>query len=99
MKVSHIVIALFICLSVIPAEKVKAELEDASSFECGNGIISIGDTVYDLIETCGKPTYEENYGRILVYDFGPTEFICYITIEDSKVERIQFGGYGSIKKE
>jgi hypothetical protein len=70
------------------------ELDDSDECSCKGGTISIGSTEYDVIEKCGKPTYYEGHGTVWVYNFGPTEFILYITFVDGRAERIQFGGYG-----
>jgi len=71
-----------------------AELDDSDTCQCKGGIISIGATKYDVKEKCGDPKFIEEYGNVWVYDFGPTEFVYYISFEDDRVRRIQFGFYG-----
>ena len=71
-----------------------AELDDYSVIQCPGGIISVGDTRFEVVEKCGEPTRVEDNGDIFIYDYGPTEFVRYITFVEDKVERIQMGGYG-----
>jgi hypothetical protein len=70
-------------------------LDDYSALQCPGALISIGDSRYSVLEKCGKPTYEQDYGNVWIYDYGQEEFIRYITFVDDKVERIQMGGYGT----
>ena len=70
------------------------ELEDVDSLSCQGGIVNIGDTRFSVLEKCGKPTFADNYGDLWVYDFGPEEFVKYVTFVGDEVERIQVGGYG-----
>jgi hypothetical protein len=70
------------------------ELGDVDSLSCPGGIVNIGDTRFSVLEKCGKPTFADNYGDLWVYDFGPEEFVRYVTFVGDEVERIQVGGYG-----
>jgi hypothetical protein len=76
------------------AGQALAERDDYSVIQCPGGIISVGDTRFEVIEKCGKPTSVEDNGNIWIYDYGPTEFVRYITFVEDIVERIQIGGYG-----
>jgi hypothetical protein len=76
------------------AGQALAELDDYSVIQCPGGIISVGDTRFEVMEKCGEPTRVEDYGNIWIYDYGPTEFVRYITFVDDEVERIQMGDYG-----
>lgn len=67
---------------------------DESILHCPAGIVTIGDTRFSVLEKCGKPTFTDEYGDVWVYDYGPSEFVRYITFVGDKVERIQLGGYG-----
>ena len=55
---------------------------------------TIGASRFSVMEKCGEPTYEEDYGNVWIYDYGPTEFVRYITFVEDRVERLQVGGHG-----
>jgi hypothetical protein len=80
----------FVCSGVVFAD----ELDDESTCQCPKGIVSIGDPRFNVMEKCGKPTSTEDSGNIWIYDYGPSEFVRYITFVDDQVQRIQLGGYG-----
>ena len=73
-------------------------LDDASSLECDGGTISRGDSEAGVRDKCGDPqkvTQEDADAPIIwFYNFGPSEFVSYVTITNGIVERIQMGGYG-----
>jgi hypothetical protein len=94
MKTIGICFILVAFLSFVFAGQALAELDDYSVIQCPGGIVSIGDTRFDVEEKCGEPTRVEDNGHIWIYDYGPTEFVRYITFVEDKVERIQMGGYG-----
>jgi len=85
---------ILVFFAMIANNTYAVDLNDSDSCRCEGGIISIGDTKYDVKEKCGDPKYIEEDGTIWVYDFGPTEFVYYITFGDGRVRRIQFGFYG-----
>jgi len=73
-------------------------LDDASSLECGGGTVSLGDSDASVRDKCGNPqkvTREDADSPIIwFYNFGPTEFVSYVSFTNRIVERIQMGGYG-----
>ena len=73
-------------------------LDDASSLECDGGTVSPGDTEHSVREKCGNPqkVSREDVDSPIIwfYNFGPSEFVYYVTITNGIVERIQVGGYG-----
>jgi hypothetical protein len=71
-----------------------SELEDYPVIQCRGGLVSIGDSRFSVLEKCGEPTYQEDFGNVWIYDYGPKEFVRYITFIEDTVERVQMGGYG-----
>jgi hypothetical protein len=73
-------------------------LDDAVELECDGGTVVSGDTEASVREKCGDPqkvTREDADSPVVwFYNFGPTEFVYYVTFTDGVVERIQMGGYG-----
>ena len=74
-------------------------LDDTSSLECDGGIVSSGDSEDSVRDKCGDPqkvTQEDADSPIIwFYDFGPSEFVCYVSFTNGIVERLQMGGYGN----
>jgi len=74
-------------------------LEGTSSLECDNGIVSQGDSEDSVRDKCGNPqkvTREDADSPIVwFYNFGPSEFVYYVSFTNGIVERIQMGGYGN----
>ena len=73
-------------------------LDDTSSLECDNGIVSQGNSEDSVRDKCGSPqkvTQEDEDSPIVwFYNFGPSEFVYYVSFTNGIVERIQMGGYG-----
>jgi Protein of unknown function (DUF2845) len=73
-------------------------LDGASTLECDGGIVSQGDTEDSVRAKCGDPqkvSQEDADSPIIwFYNFGPSEFVSYVSFTDGIVERIQMGGYG-----
>ena len=73
--------------------------EGTSSLECDNGIVSQGDSEDSVRDKCGNPqkvTQEDSDSPIVwFYNFGPSEFVYYVSFTNGIVERIQMGGYGN----
>ena len=80
--------------SLVFVGQALAGLDDHSVIQCPGGIISVGDTKFEVREKCGMPTSVEGNGHIWIYDYGSTEFVRYITFVEDRVERIQSGNYG-----
>jgi len=73
-------------------------LDDASSFQCSGGTVLSGDSEDSVRDKCGDPqkvTREDADSPIIwLYNFGPSEFVYYVSFTNGIVERIQMGGYG-----
>ena len=73
-------------------------LDDASSIECDNGTVSRGDSEDSVRDKCGSPqkvTQEDaDSPTVWFYNFGPSDFVSYVSFTNGIVERIQMGGYG-----
>jgi hypothetical protein len=91
-----ILISAFIGLFVFPPNL--PALDGTSSLQCSGGTVVSGDSEDSVREKCGDPqkvTREDADSPIIwFYNFGPTEFVSYVSFTDGIVERIQMGGYG-----
>jgi len=91
-----ILAAAFLGLFVVQADL--SALDDASSLECEGGIVFPGDSEDSVRDKCGNPqkvTREDADSPIVwFYNFGPSEFVSYVTFTNGIVERIQMGSYG-----
>jgi hypothetical protein len=79
-----------------------------SSIRCDGGIVSVGDSKLDLLGKCGPPALVDERpdkrwtasGRAVVaveqwtYNFGPNQFLQFVTVVDGKVVGVERGGYG-----
>jgi len=85
-------VGLFVILPNLSA------LDDVSSLECSGGIVLSGDSEDSVRDKCGDPqkvTREDADSPIIwFYNFGPSEFVGYVSFTNGIVERIQMGGYG-----
>jgi len=91
-----ILIAAFMSMFVIQPDL--SALDDASSIECDNGIVSQGDSEDSVRDKCGIPQKVTQEGVdspiVWYYNFGPSDFVSYVSFTNGIVERIQMGGYG-----
>ncbi len=91
-----ILITVFMSMFVIPPNL--SALDGVSSLQCSGGIVLSGDSEDSVRDKCGDPqkvTQEDADSPIIwFYNFGPTEFVCYVSFTNGIVERIQMGGYG-----
>jgi hypothetical protein len=73
-------------------------LDSTSSLECDGGIVSQGDSEDSVRDKCGEPqkvTQQDADSPIIwFYNFGPSEFVAYVSFTNGIVERIEMGGYG-----
>ena len=73
-------------------------LDDAASLECPGGTVARGDSEDSVRAKCGHPQkvspQDIDSPIIWFYNFGPNEFVYYLTFTNGVVERIQMGGYG-----
>ena len=64
---------------------------DSNSYRCVGGLVSIGDRIPDLIETCGEPIREDQHdlqpGRILIYRFDQSR-VYYFEFLNDRLSRI-----------
>ena len=92
-------VALWIgaALVLIVAGSASAENTQVSSFQCGGGIVKVGDPEYEVKEKCGTPTSVQagDSGPILIYDAGSTSFVRSVYLSGGKVTRIEHGDYGT----
>ncbi len=83
---------------VLILSDIAPALDSASDMQCGTDIVSVGATRFDVKEKCGEPTSIElgsGYGNEQwIYNFGPTEFVYYLTFVNGTLEQIEVGGYG-----
>jgi hypothetical protein len=97
--ISTIFIAAFIGIFAIRPELSAMELDGTSSLECDGGIVLPGDSEDNVRDKCGDPqkvTREDADSPVVwQYNFGPTEFVYYVSFTDGVVERIQMGNYGN----
>jgi len=74
-------------------------LDEAAELECDGGTVSIGDSQDSVRDKCGNPQSvsqrDVDSPIIWYYNFGPTEFVYYVTFTNGIVERIQMGGHGN----
>jgi hypothetical protein len=83
------------CLIVGVSCLTASALDDADSMQCGDAMVFIGDPKLEVQTKCGEPSAREERGDVWIYNFGPTEFVYYLTFTDGIVERIQVDGHGS----
>jgi hypothetical protein len=73
-------------------------LDEVPEMQCDGGVVSSGNSADSVRDKCGDPqkvTREDADSPIIwFYNFGPTEFVYYVTFTNGIVERIQAGGYG-----
>ena len=73
------------------------DLHDISSMQCGDAIIDMEASMYEVKDKCGQPTDEVRLGLGAVqwvYDFGPDRLIYYLTFQGTELSRIQTGDQG-----
>ena len=91
-----ILIAAFMSMFVIQSDL--SALDDTSSLECDGGTVSSGDSEDSVRDKCGNPQKVTQEGVdspiVWYYNFGPSEFVSYVSFTNGIVERIQMGGYG-----
>ena len=93
-----ILMTIFIGMLVIEPPILTA-LDETSSLECEGGIVSRGDSEDSVRDKCGNPQKvsqrDVDSPIIWFYNFGPNEFVYYVTFTNGIVERIQMGDYGN----
>ena len=91
-----ILATVLLSLFVIPPNL--SALDEASSLQCSGGTVLSGDSEDSVRDKCGDPqkvSREDADSPIIwFYNFGPSEFVYYVSFTNGIVERIQMGGYG-----
>jgi hypothetical protein len=97
-RISILTITIAIFVSVFFFLTNLSALDDASSLQCSSGTVLAGDSEDSVRDKCGEPqkVTQENAASPIVwfYNFGPSQFVCYVSFTNGVVERIQMGGYG-----
>jgi len=95
-RISTLLLTAFMVMLVFCPDL--SALDDESSLECSGGIVVFGDSQDSVRDKCGNPqkvTREDADSPIVwFYNFGRTDFVCYVSFTNGIVERIQTGGYG-----
>jgi len=60
--------------------------EETSSMMCDEGVVNIGNSDADVLDTCGQPDSQSM--NEWVYDFGPAQPLYTVIFKDGKVVRI-----------
>lgn len=81
---------------------VSADALQTGSMRCRNGIVSIDDTIPDVLRKCGSPAFQDRreqsrHGRAheivtvddWIYNFGPQEFMYEVTFQNGRVTKIE----------
>lgn len=73
---------------------------DIGSMRCGTETVAVGDTAYAVQAACGPPDFTDSTSgrglQVWVYNFGPTQFLHYLLIQDGRLQRIELGEYGPV---
>ncbi len=80
----------FLSVSVAKAD----ELSQEDSYNCPRGVVSFGDTEFQVIKKCGEPTLKTDMETVWVYNRGPSYFVYYIKFSSGVVLRIHSGDRG-----
>lgn len=99
-------IALLACLGVSLTLAPRVARADFA-LRCDGGIISVGDSKLHLLARCGSPALVEELvwpapsGQRAAatvetwsYNFGPNQFLRFVTLVSGKVVNIELGSYG-----
>jgi len=87
---------------------VSVNAQQTDSMRCRNGIVSIGDTVPDVIKKCGPPVFQDRREQAQgsrrsleiitvddwVYNFGPQEFMYQVIFKNGRVAKIESREHG-----
>lgn len=78
---------LFTCTNSATAGETVDTTTDA--LKCGNHLVNIGDTEYQVIEHCGEPSYRE--GNRWTYNQGAGALLRILTFADGTLQSIVLG--------
>jgi hypothetical protein len=59
----------------------------SDSLKCGNKLVDVGDSEYELLDRCGEPSARE--GNMWFYDRGPDEQTMIVRVSEGVVRSIQ----------
>jgi hypothetical protein len=88
-------------IGIVAGLVLMGSVAQADTMICSKGILSIGDSKYDTFNKCGEPAMKDVYqvpvgrGSATVtveewtYDFGPTQFVYIVHLQEGKVARIE----------
>jgi hypothetical protein len=95
-KIRFLVFVFLLQMFFIHPSMFAIEGDDVDTLQCGDRVINIGDSRYEVLEKCGEPTNKEGFRENLwIYDFGSSGFVYYLTFTGDRLERIQTGTYGN----
>jgi hypothetical protein len=83
---SYLVILVSLAVVVLGGHAYVFASQEASTIECDNGVVNIGDFDVDVQAKCGEPSTKR--GNVWVYNFGPDEPIYTVIFDNGKVARI-----------
>lgn len=89
--------AAVILFIVVSGQTPLGALDDTGSLRCDRETIMTGDTRFQVRTACGDPYSVHVKGsnrEVWIYNFGPTQFVYYLSFIRGRLERIQVGGYG-----
>jgi len=95
-RISTHLLTVFMVMFVIQSNL--SALDSVSSLQCSGGIVLSGDSEDSVRDKCGNPQKVTQEGVdspiVWYYNFGPSDFVSYVSFTNGIVERIQMGGYG-----
>ena len=98
MQKKPFILIIISIMAVLILSNTSSALDSASDMQCGTDVVTVGASQFDVKEKCGEPTSIElgpGIGREQwIYNFGPTEFVYYLTFVNGELERIEVGSYG-----
>jgi hypothetical protein len=67
---------VLLAVGLLPGSAVDAQ---ETAMRCGNDLVDIGDSVYEVLTKCGEPTFI--VANMWIYDPGPTQFTRQVTFD------------------
>ena len=90
---SYLIILVTLAVVVLGVHTYVFATEEASTIECDNGVVNIGDMDVDVQAKCGEPSTKR--GNVWVFNFGPDQPIYTVVFDNGKVVRILEDEWGS----
>ncbi len=88
MRASRLLTGLLTGL-VVSAAGVAQGLDTADGMRCGSDLISVGDTEFDVVSSCGEPASKD--GNQWAYEQGQGTLVKYVIFMGGKVASIRVG--------